>query len=220
MLTIYTCKHEYLGSGVCPDCNKKSILENKPTFQEGQEVLVAFRDCEDKRKATVVASGEHFTCVEIPIGDSGLGTKEIVENERVFTLDYANIKQGDTVQASCGHIGKVIGFYQFYRTADSGIRVRTVNGFEFGCKREDFKVLKTIKIGEFDVPEPLREAPEKGTKVYIAYIYPYKEINWFLYTNGTLHEVYLQRGLLHLTAEAATLHAKALLTFTTMEHLR
>lgn len=195
-------------------------------FEEGQEVLVAFRDDSNKYQATVIASGEHFTCVEILIGDSGLGTKEIVENERVFALDYANIKQGDTVQASCGHIGKVIGFYQFYKTSDSGIRVRTVNGFEFGCKREDFKVLKTIKIGEFDVPEPIREFPTEETTIYAPRLATkdwgassmYNVDSFSLsYPVAARFKLLLEEGLCHLTAEAATLHAKALLTFTTKE---
>lgn len=186
-------------------------------FEEGQEVLVTFRDGSNKYKATVIASGEHFTCVDVPIGDSGLGTKEIVENERVFALDYTSIKQGDTVQASCGHIGKVIGFYQFYKTSDSGIRVRTVNGFEFGCKREDFKVLKTIKIGAFDVPEPLREAPAINTEVYAIFSDWNTDVSYTVWCGTRRDTELLKQGRLHLTKEAATLHAKALLTFTTKE---
>ena len=60
-------------------------------FEEGQEVLVAFRDYEDKRRATVIASGEHFTCVDVLIDESRRGTKEIVRNERVFALDSKEV---------------------------------------------------------------------------------------------------------------------------------
>jgi hypothetical protein len=139
----------------------------KPTFQEGQEVWVAFKDCSNRYKATVIATGEHFTCVLSWSFIANMKKHEIVENERVFALDYAKVK--------------------------------------------------TIKIGEFEVPEPLREAPGEGTRYHCPDLQlPNKteEHGW----EGDKYDLYLlQRGLVHLTKEAAELHARALLSFTTTE---
>ena len=73
---------------------------------------------------------------------------------------------------------------------------------------------KTININGIEVPEPMREGPEKGTKVWVAD--PMNSagttaINWY---PGLIHENYLKSGLCHLTEEAAAIHAKALLSFT------
>lgn len=136
-------------------------------LKEGQEVWVAFKDGSNKYKATVLATGEHFTCVHSWIGIPSMEKKEIVENERVFALDY--------------------------------------------------NIPKTIRIGKYEVAEPLREAPAEATLCYITLTIPVNSCNYLFYTKGTLHEEYLQRGLLHLTKEAAELHTKALLAFTTTE---
>lgn len=84
-------------------------------------------------------------------------------------------------------------------------------------------VANTIRIGEFDVPEPLREAP-LSTK---------DNPNRFMYVIKTLgkhpvercveqvcyehNEIFVNNRIAHLTREAATLHTKALLSFTTTE---
>lgn len=71
---------------------------------------------------------------------------------------------------------------------------------------------KTIRIGDYDVPEPLREM--KQGQVY-----------WIATTSGDVcHSIknygdsadviWLARGLCHATREAAELHTKALLSFT------
>lgn len=73
---------------------------------------------------------------------------------------------------------------------------------------------KTIRIGEYDVPEPLREMPARGTDYYIAcittsglygvatWVCDAQDIEWF------------NRGVVHNTKDAAVLHAKALLYLT------
>ena len=80
------------------------------------------------------------------------------------------------------------------------------------------RIPDTIKIGDFDVLEPLREAPEVGTRVYYPDLYPatykYGGVVW---RGKEQHYSLLKLGILHLTPEAATQHAKALLSFAEVE---
>lgn len=72
---------------------------------------------------------------------------------------------------------------------------------------------KTININGFEVPEPCRERLEIGREYWVAAVYSkhgYK-INW---TNSSLDDSVLKKGLVHLTEYAAELHRKALLSFT------
>lgn len=73
---------------------------------------------------------------------------------------------------------------------------------------------KTIRIGEYDVPEPLREMPTLGTDYYITdivgsslygvatWVCDAEDIKWF------------NRGMVHSTKDAAICHAKAILSLT------
>lgn len=71
---------------------------------------------------------------------------------------------------------------------------------------------KTIKVNGFDVPEPMREAPAVTTRYYMAYpagTAYYEGDRW----DGTDYDLlWLSRGLLHSTKEAAVAHAKAILS--------
>lgn len=78
---------------------------------------------------------------------------------------------------------------------------------------------KTIRIGEFDVPEPLRERPNDRTPLFL--VYPTStsilcgHVSTITYNIGdTNHVEWFRRGFLHETSEAAELHAKALISFT------
>ena len=77
---------------------------------------------------------------------------------------------------------------------------------------------KVININGIEVPEPMREMPPEGTSVYWPGFGP---------DSGDTHTesadvgcypamlpYLLRKGLLHLTKEAATIHANALLSFT------
>ena len=76
---------------------------------------------------------------------------------------------------------------------------------------------RTIRIGDYDVPEPVRESLEDG-QVYFAVALlvredkvPAYKLEW----EGDLIDIrLLEQGRIHLTKEAAELHAKALLSFT------
>lgn len=70
---------------------------------------------------------------------------------------------------------------------------------------------RTIRIGDREVPEPLRKAPAQGTTCYAAHIGStsvHVPMTWHGQSECVLA---LQRGILHLTREAAQAHADALI---------
>lgn len=72
---------------------------------------------------------------------------------------------------------------------------------------------KTITIGKYEVPEPVREPLKEGDIYFVAspnlgYVYEYAWIDCKMNTN------HLNNGLIHLTQEAAETHYKALLQWT------
>ena len=89
--------------------------------------------------------------------------------------------------------------------------VRFYSHMEYRLKPEP---PKTIRIGEYDVPEPVREPLEKDTKYWIA-SFPLAELadslKWY---SDKFDNRMLKNGLIHLTKEAAVIHAKALLSLT------
>lgn len=76
---------------------------------------------------------------------------------------------------------------------------------------------KTININGFEVPEPCREEPKPiYTEVYLVDFGTIPNYRKVEYIHSNYYQ-YLQEGLVHLTKEAAELHAKALLSFTKKE---
>lgn len=73
---------------------------------------------------------------------------------------------------------------------------------------------KTININGFEVPEPLREAPTKDTEYFCVNFLHTNLVSEWAWCNHDIEYEYLTKGLIHLTKEAAELHAKALLSFT------
>ena len=78
----------------------------------------------------------------------------------------------------------------------------------------DFEPPKTIRIGEYDVPEPVHEPLEKGTEYWIAHFSLEELANRFKWYSDKFDNRVLENGLIHLTKEAAVIHAKALLSLT------
>jgi len=77
---------------------------------------------------------------------------------------------------------------------------------------------KTILINGYEVPEPIRNLPDLGKcriseTVWIPSLSEYP--SFALGVGNSYTRVFFDRGLCHLTKEAADLHAKALLSFTT-----
>lgn len=78
---------------------------------------------------------------------------------------------------------------------------------------------KTIRIGNYDVPEPLREAPVEATTIYFVDLAMNTLVHDFVYYTNQhyLINLVLRRRIAHLTREAAELHAKALLSLAATE---
>lgn len=72
---------------------------------------------------------------------------------------------------------------------------------------------KTIRIGEFDVPEPLREAPAPGTEYFVATLSS-EDLATPLWDSDHHDLRWLKWGLVHLTREAAEIHRRALISLT------
>ena len=72
----------------------------------------------------------------------------------------------------------------------------------------------TININGREVPEPVREPLKEGQKYYIPSLEYSPTYNCVAWADGTFDRFWLERGLIHLTREAATAHAKELLSFT------
>lgn len=70
---------------------------------------------------------------------------------------------------------------------------------------------RTIRIGEIDVPEPVRESLPLGVKYYFPSLNYSPTYDEFLWQGDPFDNRVLKRGLVHLTKEAAELHAKALI---------
>lgn len=74
---------------------------------------------------------------------------------------------------------------------------------------------KTININGFEVPEPLREKPEHGIEYYVPDIYSSNAFaDNYTWEDDKVDSKHFRMGFVHLTKEAAKLHAKALLSFT------
>lgn len=74
---------------------------------------------------------------------------------------------------------------------------------------------KTIRIGAFDVPEPLRVAPKQGTHYWVSDISTADDDELFDTWNGLQSEILmLERGLIHSNEEGAEAMRNALLSLT------
>lgn len=73
---------------------------------------------------------------------------------------------------------------------------------------------KTIRIGEYDVPEPVREPLENGTTCWYPKLSNIDLIDGYIWCNDDTDVRMLSNGLIHLTEEAAKAHAEALLSLT------
>lgn len=68
----------------------------------------------------------------------------------------------------------------------------------------------TIRIGDMDVPEPMRVAPAKGTEYWL--VSPTgREIWRYFWSGDSADHQWLESGLCHATKEAAEAHRRALI---------
>ena len=77
----------------------------------------------------------------------------------------------------------------------------------------EFRIaIKFFQIGEMQVPEPIREAPVKGTQCFVPSLLTEELSKPFKWKNSYTDLVLLGRGLVHLIQEYAETHALALIT--------
>ena len=88
--------------------------------------------------------------------------------------------------------------------------VRFYSHMEYRLKPEQ----KTIRIGEYDVPEPVREPLENGATCWYPKLSNIDLIDGYIWCNDDTDLRMLSNGLIHLTEEAAKAHAEALLSLT------
>ncbi|AYA40371.1 hypothetical protein HZS38_07705 [Xenorhabdus nematophila] len=68
-----------------------------------------------------------------------------------------------------------------------------------------------VRIGDWDVPLPERKPLIKGTTYYVPDLLTENLVDPLMWDNSHLDLRLLKRGLVHLTAKAANIHARALL---------
>lgn len=73
---------------------------------------------------------------------------------------------------------------------------------------------KTIRIGNYDVPEPLRVAPKKGQNYWVVAINDQNLSHLSTWTDDGTDNRRLERGLIHLDNQSAELHGKAIVSLT------
>ena len=73
---------------------------------------------------------------------------------------------------------------------------------------------RTININGHDVPEPVRESLDKEDEYYTISVSSKDAIATYSWNGDSVDCRLLRLGLIHLTREAAEIHAKALLSFT------
>ncbi len=79
------------------------------------------------------------------------------------------------------------------------------------------RIPRTIRIGEYDVPEPMMKAPRLGQSYFLVNLcakQDNRKMEDYCWRGDRWDNIWLSHGICHLTSEAAELHAKALLSFT------
>lgn len=88
----------------------------------------------------------------------------------------------------------------------------------YGSLAENFRIKpKTININGHEVSEPVREPLEYKTIYYRPELSDRNLVMENRFMGNTNDYIWLSRGFIHLTREAAEAHAKALLSFTTVK---
>lgn len=99
-------------------------------------------------------------------------------------------------------------------TRGTGLWVAKVGSQGFNPNYKYRVAPKTIRIGDYDVPEPMREAPDVGTTYYTACTMDKDLWGYATWVGDNMDTVWLLRGVVHSTKEAAVLHSRALVSLT------
>lgn len=76
---------------------------------------------------------------------------------------------------------------------------------------------RTIRIGNYDVPEPYRGEMEDGQEYYVPAVDNRHFQSSCQWGGDSFDKRYMNLGIIHLTPEAAALHGKALASLTAGE---
>jgi len=101
--------------------------------------------------------------------------------------------------------GEVIQMYVGDEWYDCMVPTAFVDGCKYRVKP------KTILVNGFEVPEPMREAPDDGAKYFIPSINNDCFVGYHNFHGDRCDKRWLSRGLVHSTKSAAIAHAKAML---------
>ena len=126
--------------------------------------------------------------------------KDWCEKVMPFVIASSN---GEVVQASCDS-----GHSWF----DMSECERSDPALQFDFDDYDYRIKpRTIKIGDFDVPEPMREIPTYGDIVFTVEIDEKRLCGETTWNGLEFVSTMLERGLLHKSKHDAITHAKALI---------
>lgn len=95
--------------------------------------------------------------------------------------------------------------WEFFHRADSETCWKVLTG---GVAIEWRIVPETIKIGDYEVPEPCREAPKVGQKFWT--VSPFTGVVDFVWDGSKPCYDALEGGFVHLTEKAAEQHYEAI----------
>lgn len=102
---------------------------------------------------------------------------------------------------------------------NSGSRWRPCEGVpSFSVGNQYRRRPRTININGFEVPEPMRTAPERGAPYFVGRIewtaFSGQRVKQYIWTGNPGDRALLEAGVCHASKEAAELHLRALLSFT------
>ncbi|CDG21026.1 protein of unknown function [Xenorhabdus poinarii G6] len=86
--------------------------------------------------------------------------------------------------------------------------------FSFWSSHEYRLKPRTIKIGKYDIPEPVREPLAAGQRYYIPNICMVTTSYTWNWVGNSIDTSFLENGLIHLDRESAEIHARALIALT------
>lgn len=91
--------------------------------------------------------------------------------------------------------------------------------FIFDDRFEYRQIPKTIQIGAFSVPEPMREKPDYCGQYWYVNTNDADGATVAGWTDAAVDRVRLRRGMCHATRENCIIHAKALFSFSEIKEI-
>ena len=101
--------------------------------------------------------------------------------------------------------GEVIQMYVCGKWHDCIAPTAFIDGCKYRVKP------KTILVNGFEVPEPMREAPNDDVKYFIPSLRDDEFVDCHDWYGDSYDKRWLSRGMIHLNKDAAIAHAKSML---------